>query len=221
MVEEAWEAVSAIEERNWDHLADELGDVLFQVFIHASIGESFDEFTMTDVLTQICQKMIRRHPHVFEQASGASAREISEGWERQKRAETGSKTLGDSLEDVSTALPALKYAIKVNKKLCQLPALRRSPEIISREIAQHASSLLSEGRLCPEHMMSLLMLCTELCYRADQDAEILLHQEVDRIKHAWQKAERQLLDQDLALEDLTYSQLRTALAEAQSDQSRG
>ena len=217
MVEEAWEAVSAIEEENWDHLADELGDVLFQVFIHASIGESYDEFTMTDVLSQICQKMIRRHPHVFQHASAETAREISEGWERMKRTETGSKTLGESLDDVSPGLPSLKYAIKVNKKLCQIPALRRPPEMIASEIRQLSSSLLNGSSLRSENLMSLLMLCTELCYRTDQDAEILLHQEVDRVKHAWQKAERQLLQAGFSLENLTLSDLQAALIKAQSD----
>jgi tetrapyrrole methylase family protein/MazG family protein len=67
MVEEAWEVVNAIEEDDPDHLADELGDVLFQVFIHASIGKSCGEFTLTDILTDICRKMIHRHPAVFDE----------------------------------------------------------------------------------------------------------------------------------------------------------
>ena len=114
MVEEAWEVVSAIEEADTDHLADELGDVLLQVFFHASIAESFDEFTMTDVVSDICQKMIRRHPHLFSRSAAEAVRtDMTASWEALKRQETGSRTVGESLSDVSPALPSLKYAIKL------------------------------------------------------------------------------------------------------------
>ena len=203
LVEEAWEAVNAIDEGNMDHLADELGDVLFQVFFHASIGRSFDEFTMTDVLSGICHKMIQRHPHVFVSSHGESARDISDGWERQKRAETGSRTVGESLNDVSAFLPALKYSIKVYKKLAQLPALRRNPVRIAEEIRSLSASLLSGDQLSPQVMSLLLMKCTELCYRTDQDAEILLHQGVEHMKRRVQKLEKELEAQGRTLESLS------------------
>ena len=211
MVEEAWEAVSAIEEDDMDHLADELGDVLFQVFIHASIAVSFGEFTMTDVLTHICQKMIQRHPHVFRQAHAETAEEIAFGWEAIKREETGSKTVGETLNDVSASLPSLKYSIKMFKKLAQLPALRRDPETIAEEIRTLSASLLEKGTLQEEVMASLLMKCTELCYRQNQDAEILLHRAVDRMKGKYQRAENMIFMDEKSPESLTFQQLRVYL----------
>ena len=207
MVEEAWEAVSAIEDDDMDHLADELGDVLFQVFFHASIAESFDEFTLTDVLTHICRKMIQRHPHVFMQAHGETAEQISAGWESMKRAETGSRTVGETLNDVSPALPSLKYSIKIFKKLAQIPALRRNPEEIAGEIRNLSAHLLNQGSLSEDTMSSLLMKCTELCYRTDRDAEILLHRGVDRLKQAFQRAEASALQNEKSPETLTNQQL--------------
>ena len=65
LIEEAWECIDCIDTSDYDHLCEELGDLLFQVVFHASIGKSFDEFTISDVITGICAKMIRRHPHVF------------------------------------------------------------------------------------------------------------------------------------------------------------
>ena len=208
MVEEAWEAVNAIEANDPDHLADELGDVLFQVFIHASIGESYDEFTLTDVVSGICRKMIHRHPHVFGDARSDSARAVSDGWEKLKRQETGSKTPGESLDDVSRSLPSLKYAIKIYKKLAQLPALRRDPEEITAEIRSLAGQLLTEGVFSPEVMSRLLRKCTELCYREDQDAEILLHQGVEDLKRRYREAERRIIGDGKNPEDLTVSQLK-------------
>ena len=207
MVEEAWEAVSAIEEGDMDHLSDELGDVLFQVFFHASIGQSFEEFTMTDVLTHICRKMIQRHPHVFGTDQKKTAEAVSGAWETIKRRETGSQTVGESLEDVSPALPSLKYAIKVCKKLAQLPALRRDPEMIAAEIQKCSEALLESGVLSERNMAALLLKCTELCYRADRDAEILLHHEVDRVKYRFQAAEKAVFADEKSPESLTNQQL--------------
>ena len=207
MIEEAWEAVSAVEEDDPEHLADELGDVLFQVFIHASIGQSFGEFTLTDVLTGICRKMLKRHPHVFRRSNGETADEIAFGWEKIKRAETGSRTLGESLDEVSPALPSLKYSIKTYRKLAQLPELRRDPDTIAAEIAELASSLTENGKLSEENMASLLMKCTELCFRTDRDAEILLHRAVDRMKKRVQAAEKMLIKEGKSPESLTNKEL--------------
>ena len=93
LVEEAWEAVDAIDHEDMDHLADELGDVLLQVVFHASIGASFDEFTCTDVMTNICRKMMQRHPQLFQEAAVLpdSLREPGQSltWEEMKQRETG------------------------------------------------------------------------------------------------------------------------------------
>ena len=217
MVEEAWEVVSAINDHDPDHLADELGDVLFQVFIHTSIGQSCGEFSMTDVLSHICRKMILRHPHVFQQTNESTAEEIASGWERIKRSETGSKTVGDTLDDVSPSLPSLKYAIKVYKKLAQVSALRRNPSEISEEIKVHASALMGNNCFSEEHMTALLLKCTELCYQMNQDAEILLHHGTDLLKQKWQKAEKKMIQEELNPENLTYQQLRLYLEQAEKE----
>lgn len=208
LVEEAWEAVSAIDEGDTDHLADELGDVLFQVIFHASIGKSFEEFTLTDIVGYICEKMIKRHPHVFGDVKVANAEEVSVAWEKIKRGETGSKTVGASLDDVSPALPSLKYAIKVNKKAQQLPAMKRDPAVIAGDIRELAASLLDgNSKLDERSLGDLLMKCTELCYRTGADAEIILHETVDRFKNCFLKAENRIFMDGKAPESLTNEEL--------------
>ena len=222
MVEEAWEAVSAIQDGDMDHLSDELGDVLFQVFIHTSIGESFEEFTMTDVLTHICRKMIQRHPHVFRAHGSETAEEIASGWEKIKRAETGSRTVGESLEDVSPSLPSLKYAVKVVKKLAQLPVLRRDPEAVASEVSALAGTLLERsGALSEENMSKLLIACAELCFRENLDAEILLHRGVDDLKRRYQRAEESIYRDGLSPEALSAGQLKAYLVKAEEDGRKG
>ena len=87
MIEEAYEALDAIEAGDPDHLREELGDVLLQVVLQSQIAADAGEFTIDDVCAGIDEKMIRRHPHVFGDVKAANANEVSELWEQVKLAE--------------------------------------------------------------------------------------------------------------------------------------
>ena len=186
MIEEAWECVAAIDEQSDAHLSEELGDLLFQIVFHASIGKDFDEFDMTDVVSSICRKMIHRHPHVFaEAASGPVSAPSPAEWEKLKRSETGSRSVLDSLDDVSPALPSLKYAAKVLKKCSSLPSFDCKPsEVIS--------ALLSCLGHPPEDqesfMEKVLFLSAKLCYSLNLDGELLLRRAVTKYKNQLQSS---------------------------------
>lgn len=212
MVEEAWESVIAMDEGDPDHMADELGDLLFQIVFHASIGKTFDEFTMDDVIGHICAKMIQRHPHVFGSAHFDSPQAVADQWETIKRAETGSRTVSDSLDDVSPALPSLKYAIKVNKKAMQLPAWHSTPAELAGAIRDLASRLVGPDGTPDERMMGkLLFLCTYFCHLGGFDAEIILHKTVDRFKKCFTALENRGFFTEKSPESLTFSDLRVYL----------
>lgn len=209
VVEEAWEVVGAVRENDPAHLAEELGDLLFQVVFHASIGKSFDEFTMDDVLAAICEKMIRRHPHVFGQASGAvgqeadvvlpeagtriTAEQVTDNWDRIKQAENGSKTPLEALKDVSPALPALRYTEKVIRKMKHVPAL---PDPAPADIAESIRSLakdLDPALPQPEledRFAALLFACARLAAALGLDSEILLHEFTARLVRDCQTLEK-------------------------------
>ncbi len=213
MVEEAWESIIAMDEKDPDHMADELGDLLFQIVFHASIGKSFDEFTIDDVISRICEKMIRRHPHVFGDVRAATPQDVADKWETIKRAETGSQTVSESLNDVSPALPSLKYAIKVNKKALQLPAYREDPAALSARLRDLSGRLLNpDGSLSEENMGELLFLCTLLCHLCGRDAEIILHKTVDRFKERFTAMENDVVSKGKSPESLTFSDLRVYLS---------
>lgn len=211
LVEEAWEAVDAINAQDPDHLSDELGDVLLQVVFHASIGASFDEFTDTDVISKICRKMIIRHPQLFPGASvlpsNPEALTSVRDWEKIKRTETGSKTVGESLNDVSSTLPGLKYAAKVQKKLDQWPGCGKTSGELLSEIHSLTDHLLSDGTLCEETVGLLLLHITDLCRKYDLDGEILLHGAVNKLKKNWQNAEKAILADGKKPELLTAREL--------------
>lgn len=117
MIEEAYEAVDAIEAADVAHLREELGDVLLQVFFQADIGAQYGTFELSDVTTAICRKMIARHTHIFGSTHCDTAEEVAQSWERMKQQQRGNNTIASMLADVSSDLPALLRAEKVLKKL--------------------------------------------------------------------------------------------------------
>ncbi|MEP3224552.1 MAG: nucleoside triphosphate pyrophosphohydrolase [Parasphingorhabdus sp.] len=113
-VEEAYEVADAIQRKDMTDLKDELGDLLLQVVFHSQIATDQNHFGFKDVVETICDKMVRRHPHIFGDA------ENSPGWEQIKakeRAETGKSS---ALDGVAIALPALLRAQKIQKRAARV-----------------------------------------------------------------------------------------------------
>ncbi len=113
-IEEAYEVDDAIRRGDMAALKDELGDLQLQVVYHARIAEERGDFTLADVMASICDKMTRRHPHIFGDA------EASPGWEALKAAERGGREEAGTLAGVALALPALKRAEKIQRRAARV-----------------------------------------------------------------------------------------------------
>ncbi|WP_096186156.1 bifunctional methyltransferase/pyrophosphohydrolase YabN [Evansella halocellulosilytica] len=121
LIEEAYEVLSAIDEGNTDHLAEELGDVLLQVMLHAQIGEDEGYFSIDDVILHITEKMVRRHPHVFGDAAVENADDVVSNWEEIKKREKGGKAREQSiLADIPKEFPSLLKAFNIQKKVAKV-----------------------------------------------------------------------------------------------------
>ena len=116
LLEEAYEVLEAIEEEDPSMLCEELGDLVLQAVFHAQMAAEHGEFDMLTVTTEICQKMIRRHPHIFGDVSADTAEKVVANWEQIKRGEKGHTTHTQVLMHVPATLPALMEAYKVQKK---------------------------------------------------------------------------------------------------------
>jgi tetrapyrrole methylase family protein/MazG family protein/ATP diphosphatase len=114
-IEEAYEVDDAIRRKAWSDLRDELGDLLLQVVFHAQLARESGLFTFGDVVETLCEKLVRRHPHVFGDASAADADEVLRAWELHKRAERVARG-ADEHGDVPLALPALLRAAKLARR---------------------------------------------------------------------------------------------------------
>ena len=113
-IEEAYEVADAIARNDMDALADELGDLQLQVVFHAQMAEESGAFTLADVIGRICDKLERRHPHIFGDA------EQSPGWEELKAAERKKSPDDSALAGVALALPALERAAKLQRRAARL-----------------------------------------------------------------------------------------------------
>lgn len=113
LLEEAYEAVAAIEAGDDSEIADELGDILLQVVFHAQIAEEEGRFDIDDVAEAIVTKLRRRHPHIFASAVADTPAEVMEKWDHIKRAEKPGAAL---LDGIAPTLPALTLAGKISRR---------------------------------------------------------------------------------------------------------
>ena len=120
MIEEAYEAVDAIDSGRPERMADELGDVLLQVFFHAALAERDHEFTLNDITDNLCRKLISRHSHVFGEDTAASPDDVLSVWEKNKNKEKGHTKAAQTLADVPEGLPALMRADKLQKRAAKV-----------------------------------------------------------------------------------------------------
>ena len=116
MIEEAYEVVEAIECENADMLREELGDVLLQIVFHADIEREHGSFDFDDAVTDICRKMIVRHPHVFADVQAKTADVVLDNWDKIKAQTKHQQDLGERLDSIAKPLPALIRTQKVMRK---------------------------------------------------------------------------------------------------------
>ncbi|HHU18317.1 MAG TPA: nucleoside triphosphate pyrophosphohydrolase [Clostridiales bacterium] len=120
LLEEAYEAADAIDKEDFDNLEEELGDILLQVIFHASLANDEHRFDLRSIANRECDKMLRRHPHVFLNKNTESVDKALEKWENVKRNERGTSTHTETLKNVPDALPALIRSYKIQKKAAEV-----------------------------------------------------------------------------------------------------
>jgi ATP diphosphatase len=149
-LEEAYEVADAIARGNLDDLKDELGDLLLQVAFHARMAEEQGAFAFADVVETITGKLIRRHPHVFADAEGRTAKAVEGLWERIKAQEKQAKAEGGvvsptgALAGVPVSLPALTRALKLQDKAGRVGFDWNDPRAVLAKIREEADEIEAE-----------------------------------------------------------------------------
>ncbi len=149
LIEECYELIEAIEEEDIDHMIEELGDVLLQVVLHAQIGEDEGMFSINDVIKEVADKMVRRHPHVFGDMTINSTDDVLSNWDKIKQGEKGGLETKSILDTVSKALPALSRAYQLQKKAAKVgfdwPVIEETWEKVKEEITEFEMELKQDA----------------------------------------------------------------------------
>jgi tetrapyrrole methylase family protein/MazG family protein len=142
LVEEAYEAVAAIEAGDDSEMRDELGDILLQVVFHAQIAEEEGRFDIDDVADAIVTKLLRRHPHIFGDAVAETPDAVMANWDEIKRHEKPEKTL---LEGIAPTLPALTYAEKISRRAVSVGFEWETVEDVWAKVHEEIDELKAEA----------------------------------------------------------------------------
>lgn len=213
-LEEAYEVIDAIAREDYLELADELGDLLLQVVFHAQMAEEQSLFSFDEVAERICEKMVRRHPHVFanEQQQKSSEQQIKKVWEEEKRKERAEKQQHGLLDNVAHALPALKRAQKLQKRAANVgfdwpelaPVFAKLHEEIN-ELQQAQST--DDNDAISEELGDLLFSCVNLARHFRVDAETALMAANRKFERRFRFIEKQLQQQQRKVEQCTLQEL--------------
>jgi len=200
-LEEAYEVADAIQRGDMPELRDELGDLLFQVVFYSQIAGEEGHFGFEDVARGICDKMVRRHPHVFSDAEYADDEQLRQAWEARKaeeRAGRGARPNASQMDGVARALPALIRAEKLQKRAAGVgfdwPDARGAFDKTREELDEVQAEMKSgdESRLQDE-LGDLLFAMVNVVRLLGMDAEQALSRANEKFERRFRHMEQQLL----------------------------
>ena len=201
-IEEAYEVADAIERLDIAALKDELGDLLFQVVYHAQMAQEEGDFNFDDVVDAICDKMIRRHPHVFGDANVETASDQTVAWEAQKAREradaVGEIQPPSALDGVAMGYPALLRAEKLQKRAARVgfdwPETAGALEKLEEELGEFRHELQSGGTAdaIEDEFADVLFSMVNVARKLEIDAEAALRRGNAKFERRFRWLEEQL-----------------------------
>jgi nucleoside triphosphate diphosphatase len=231
LIEEAYELVGAVRANDQDNFREELGDVLLHIVMHSEIAAETGRFDIADVLKEVSDKLVRRHPHVFGDKKLSDSGAVVTQWERIKHQEKGADT--HYLASLPDALPALVRAQKAQKKVARVnfdwaqlsdviakvdEELQETKEAIEPTTRSACTHNLSTQRSCDEveeEVGDLLFAVVNLARKCGIDAESALQNATDKFRDRFNKVEdelkaggKKLGDADLAELDSIWEQIK-------------
>jgi MazG family protein len=236
LLEEAYEAFDALEEARLgrpDGLREELGDLLFQITFFARVARERGEFTIDQVIEQVHEKMVRRHPHVFADAQAGDSAEVLKNWEaikaEEKRAARKGKEASETvsvLEGVSTKAPALMEAHQISTKVARVGfdwknvedifgKLHEELDELREAISAHAGSNdEADHAHVREEIGDLLFVITNIARRLNVEPEAALKLSNRKFRRRFAHIEMRLHQQNRKFDDTTLADLEELWQEA-------
>lgn len=191
-IEEVYEAVEAIDLEDTELLREELGDVLLQVVFHSRIEEEKGSFKFGDVVNEVCQKLIIRHPHVFGDVSVKNSEDVLKNWNNIKQETKGQETYTETLESVCSTLPALMRAQKVGQRAkragMDFESVQTALEALESEIAELKKAIAEQSNI-EEELGDVLFSAVNVSRLCGIDSEEALSRSTDKFIDRFRKTE--------------------------------
>jgi len=231
-LEECYELAQAIEHGDFGHVAEELGDVLFQVVFYAQLGREQELFSFETIVDTLVTKLVRRHPHVFAggeiegvAADRGTVESVKASWESIKQSERRAKSQHGLLADIPVALPALPRAQKLQKRAAQVnfdwPDAGAVLAKLEEEIAELREAMSSGGPAAiEEEMGDILFSCTNLARHLGQDAEASLRRATSKFEQRFAAMETQAATSGNLLGELSAAELDDLWESAKRSRSK-
>lgn len=216
-LEETYEVLDAINREDFEDLRGELGDLLFQVVFYAQMAQEEGRFNFDDVCSSICDKLERRHPHIFADGKAGTSTEVLAKWEQIKTAERAEKAQHSALDDIPEALPALMRAQKIQKRCSSVgfdwttlgPVLDKVHEEIDEVMFEAKQVVVDEAKL-EEEVGDLLFATVNLARHLGTKAEVALQKANRKFERRFREVERIIAAQGLEMSGATLDQMEKA-----------
>ncbi len=211
-LEEAYEAVEAIDLADTALLREELGDVLLQVVFHCVLAQEEQQFDFDDVCDEICKKLIVRHPHVFAQVQAEDTETVLKNWDAIKKETKGQETYADTLESVAKSLPALSRAQKVGKRASRAGMdfgdAQAAFDCVRAERAELQAAIADgDTAMMEEELGDLLFSCVNTARHLGIDAEQALTKATNKFTKRFARTEELVREDGKNMPDLTLEEL--------------
>jgi tetrapyrrole methylase family protein/MazG family protein len=220
LLEETYEVYDALDDGSSPKLAEELGDLLLQIILHAQYAAEDGVFDMTDVHREVMAKIVRRHPHVFGDVVANSAADVIRNWEQIKAAERTSVpknlSMPAAFAGLSRSLPALAYAQEMQERAASLGYDWPSVDGVLDKVTEESQELVAarDDAERREEFGDLLMVLVNLGRKLGIDSEAALRQASAKFAARFAHVERLADEQKVLLKDLSFDQLDELWKEA-------
>lgn len=223
LIEEAYEALDAIDREDWGDLAEELGDVLLQVIFHSVLAKRTGKFAIEDVLETASAKMVRRHPHVFGETEARTAQDVLQNWEKLKALEreekNGQNNEGDAnavsvLSGVPQVLPALLKAQRIQEKAARVGFDWENPlqvlDKVEEEIGELRQAIAANDKIhAREEIGDLIFALVNLARFLNVDAEEAVRATAEKFRKRFQFIERKSRELGRPLADMPLDEMES------------
>ena len=219
-IEEAYEVAEAIYENDMEKLCDELGDLLLQVVFHSQIAYELGDFKLEDVIAAVCDKMIRRHPHIFGNKKEKDITSIRKTWEEIKQQEREEKSQDSDflsmLDGVSNNLPALMRALKLQQRVSKVgfdwpnlyPAIDKMYEEIN-ELKEEIKQEAPDQSRIQDEIGDILFVATNIARLAGCEPETSLIRSNRKFERRFRQMEKETRKNNQSIEALNLDELET------------